>query len=327
MFKLAVDGVCQNYGNKSTLENINLTIDNDEVVCIVGPSGCGKSSLLRIIAGLEQPAKGKVLIQGKNITKIAIKDRKIGLVFQTPSLFPHLNILDNILFANDNIKNAKNLLLQVKMQDYEKYYPHMLSGGQQQRIALARTLAYNPQIMLLDEPFANLDVVLRKNIRNESFALLKSVNTPVLMVTHDPEEAISVADKIIVMQNGEFVQIGTAKELYKNPVNLFVAEFFGELNEFEYKVEDGFIKTDFGNYKAKGSKSMLCIRQEHIKIVDKSDLQAKIIDIKFLGLTTKIFLKIINSDKILKMRIVSDDLPNIGDKVSIKIDTILTFDS
>ena len=217
------------------------------------------------------------------------------------------------------------------MQDYRKYYPHMLSGGQQQRIALARTLAYNPKIMLLDEPFANLDVVLRKNIRNESFAILKQLRTPVLMVTHDPEEAISIADKIYVMQDGKFIQSGTPKELYDNPINLFVAEFFGEINIIDVGIENGWAHTPIGYFDASlhnvGQRALVCIRQEDIKIVSKSDIKAEVFDIKFLGLTTKVYLKIAKLDKILKMRILSNQLPKIGEEVAIKINNSLIFNN
>lgn len=261
---LELSGIHHAYGDVVAVQKLDITVKPGEVVCLLGPSGCGKTTALRIAAGLEVPQSGTVALNGKNVVGdgifLAPEERNVGLVFQDYALFPHLTIRDNVAFGIREKPNAaqqaliSEMLDEVGMGQYKASYPHMLSGGQQQRVALARALARNPKLILMDEPFSGLDARLRDKVRDRTLHVLKRLGAAALMVTHDAEEAMYMADRIAVMLDGALVQIGTPSELYFTPNTAFVAEFFGEVNHILAQVKNGVVETSLGNIGANGFK-------------------------------------------------------------------------
>jgi iron(III) transport system ATP-binding protein len=265
------------------VDDVSLHVSANEVVCLLGPSGCGKTTLLRIAAGLERLQAGRICIHGSTMADpdagiwVAPEQRHVGLVFQDSALFPHLNVLDNVTFGlsrlrqDERIRRAQVLLEQLHMSAYAKVFPHQLSGGQQQRVALARALAPAPSLMLMDEPFASLDAGLRSQIRDDTLHVLKSSGAGTVLVTHDPQEALFMADRIALMRDGRMVQVGTPDALYCRPVEPFVARFFGEVNELTGQVERGEVTTPLGTVAtaghADGDTVMVLMRPESVRIV------------------------------------------------------------
>ncbi|MCG8357425.1 MAG: ABC transporter ATP-binding protein, partial [Kiloniellales bacterium] len=230
--------------------------------CLLGPSGCGKTTVLRIAAGLEPVQQGQVTLDGRVVADprlaVPIEERGIGMVFQDYALFPHLSVADNVAFGLRRLSGearrarVKEVLGQVGMADSAAAYPHTLSGGQQQRVALARALAPRPRVMLLDEPFSGLDTRLRDQVRDQTLHVLKECGAATLMVTHDPEEAMFMADRVALMRGGRLVQVGRPTELYCAPADAFVASFFGEINQFAGTIAHGRVATPFGDLAAHG---------------------------------------------------------------------------
>ncbi len=342
---LSLKDISHSYSGKKILDNLSLEVDKGEVVCLLGPSGCGKSTILRLIAGLENCDSGEIKINNKKVSASNVfvppEKRKVGMVFQNPSLFPHLNVEKNISFgmlkASKKIKEktVTKLLKKISLQGFEEKYPAEMSGGEQQRVALARSLAVKPNIMLLDEPFANLDSLLRRKIRGEVAYMLKDMNVASLMVTHDPEEALSIADRIYVMQSGKIIQFGTPKDLYFAPKNKFVAEIFGELNELDVIVKNNKVDTIFGEIDASkaacsnigkiecekiddGVRVKIYIRPEALHIAD-SGVNAEIISTHFFGIHSLIYARLSDGD-VVKIRVAGDDILKIGDKICLKLD-------
>jgi len=277
---LVLDRVTHHYGALRAVDGVSLAIHPGEVVCLLGPSGCGKSTVLRIAAGLEELQQGRVLMEGRVVADdagaVPPESRGVGLVFQDYALFPHLTVLDNVGFglhhlpAEERRRRALDALGQVGMAVSAAAFPHTLSGGQQQRVALARALAPGPRVMLLDEPFSGLDARLRDQVRDDTLHVLKSSGTATLMVTHDPEEAMFMADRIAVMREGAIVQEGTPAELYFHPVSAFVAAFFSQVNRIQSAVADGAAATPFGPVPApglsEGSLVEVLIRPEALRL-------------------------------------------------------------
>jgi len=251
-------------GRVWAVDDVGITVAPNEVVCLLGPSGCGKSTLLRIAAGLEPLQEGRISMRGELVADPSAgvwtppELRHVGLVFQDSALFPHLSVLRNVAFGLDRMRapereaRARMLLEQLGMSAHADAFPHMLSGGQQQRVALARALAPEPALMLLDEPFSSLDARLRDQIRDDTLHILKSSGTGTLLVTHDPEEAMFMADRIALMRHGRIVQVGTPEALYCRPVEPFVVRFFGEVNEFAGIVRQSAVTTPVGRVAAPG---------------------------------------------------------------------------
>lgn len=235
---IEVKGVSKFFGEKTALDNINLSIKKGEFVTILGPSGCGKTTLLRLIAGFQTASEGVICISGKEITQTPPHKRPVNTVFQKYALFPHLNVYDNIAFGlklkklpkDVVLKKVKTALKMVGMTDYEYRDVNSLSGGQQQRVAIARAIVNEPEVLLLDEPLAALDLKMRKDMQMELKEMHKSLGITFVYVTHDQEEALTLSDTIVVMSEGRIQQIGTPTDIYNEPINSFVADFIGESN-------------------------------------------------------------------------------------------------
>ena len=245
---LQVDGLWKAFGEFHALKNINLEIGEGEFICFLGPSGCGKTTLLRAIAGLDLQTRGSIHQAGIDISALPPAQRDYGIVFQSYALFPNLTIEKNIAFGLENMKHSRpeiakrvdELLRLVGLGDQAQKYPSQLSGGQQQRIALARAIAISPGLLLLDEPLSALDAKVRVHLRHEIKELQRKLGVTTIMVTHDQEEALSMADRIVVMNKGTIEQIGTPLEVYREPRTLFVADFIGETNKYPVVIkQDG----------------------------------------------------------------------------------------
>lgn len=339
---LTLENLSHRFGTVQVLDDLNLTIDAGEVLCLLGPSGSGKSTALRIAAGLEPPQSGIVRIGERIMSSATVnvppEQRDIGLMFQDYALFPHLTVAKNVEFgltgqgAEERRKIAREMLANVGMAGFENGFPYTLSGGEQQRVALARALAPNPHIMLMDEPFSGLDFRLRDQIRDDTLALLKSLGTATLLVTHDPEEAMLMADRIALLDRGRVVQAGTAEDLYTRPLNGFVAEFFGEINRLEGKVEAGGVATRFGALPARGLDDGcpvdILIRPRGLEIDPDGGSQgarATVINARLVGPDSLIDLMLDHTDISLRARIPGAVLPEIGASVGVTLDQSQAF--
>src|SRR5689334_18834061 len=246
----SVVGISKRFGKASVLENISFDVAEGEVLVLLGASGSGKTTILRIIAGLEMPYTGKVILHGKDVTELPARERGVGVIFQSYALFPKMTVEKNIGYGlrirkrkRKEIRETVNELLQlVQLEEHRKKYPSQLSGGQQQRVAIARTLAYKPEVLLFDEPFGALDTQTRVHLRREIRALLKKVNVPSIFITHDQEEALELGDRVAVLNVGHIEQIGTPFEIYNHPATEYVATFLGAANVLDAVVRDGFLE-------------------------------------------------------------------------------------
>lgn len=252
MVRVKLDGVHKKFGNVVAAENVCLDIFEGEFFTILGPSGCGKTTLLRIIAGLEKVDSGRIFFNDVDVTNLPPYLRHTGMVFQNYALWPHMTVFDNIAFGlkirkidKDEInRKVKEVLELVKLSGLENRYPHQLSGGQQQRVALARALVIEPRVLLLDEPLSNLDAKLRIEMRSELKSLQKRLKITTIYVAHDQDEALTLSDRIAIMNSGRILQVGSPIEVYNKPRNLYVASFIGKctlLNGEVKDIEDGYL--------------------------------------------------------------------------------------
>lgn len=323
MSYISIKKINKDYKGVKALKSINLNIEKGEFITLLGPSGCGKSTLLRIIAGLETSSSGDIFINNKNIIDTPVNKRNIGMVFQSYSLFPNMTSEENVAFGL-KLKNIPKSQIKAKvheilglvgLQGREKHYPHELSGGQQQRVALARALVVNPDVLLLDEPLSALDAKIRISLRNLIKDIQQKLKITTIFVTHDQEEALSLSDRIFVMEKGDVVQQGAPEEIYKSPKTKFVASFIGTYN---------FFKSSFIN-NLENNKEIL-IRPEHIDIISDNQIDASqnvysgIIDnVYFLG--NVIRLNVIVDDTIVLVDTLNKDTGRYskGQKISIRI--------
>ncbi|MEI8144331.1 MAG: ABC transporter ATP-binding protein [Alphaproteobacteria bacterium] len=259
---LAFEGVSLTYDRAAALNGVTLSIQPGEIITLLGPSGCGKTTLLRVAAGIERPGAGRVVMDGRVVAddKVFVPPEKrgVGLVFQDFALFPHLTNLANVMFGLKSMPRpeaervGRHALARVGLLSHALDYPHALSGGEQQRVALARAIAPRPGVLLMDEPFSGLDARLRDTVREETLAVMRETRSTCIVVTHDPEEAMRLADRIVLMRGGGIAQVGTAAELYRNPVDLAAARFFSDLNEVPGIVRAGKLATPVGYFSAPG---------------------------------------------------------------------------
>ena len=321
------------------LKDINLDVEKGEMLALIGESGSGKTTLLRLIAGLESPSSGSIYLNKKMVvgphTFVPPEKRQIGMVFQEYALFPHMTVEKNIsygLHKMDSKAGRKRLfevLEWVNMADLANRYAHELSGGQQQRAALARALAPNPSIILLDEPFSHLDGVLKDQMREELRTILKKSGTTAVFVTHDTMDALSVSDRIALLQKGELQQIGQPRDLYENPSNLYTAGFLGKINLIRgYCSGDG-ILTDFGTFPLRktemdGDEVIVTIRPEHVKlgICPDSDLKGVLFHASYQGDHQLVHLRpsVSKSQLRIILKMPSTYKFNMGEVVGFRID-------
>tara|TARA_B100000242_G_scaffold123714_1_gene87022 strand:+ start:187 stop:1269 length:1083 start_codon:yes stop_codon:yes gene_type:complete len=277
--RLEVKNLSRSFGNLTVVDKISFQIFSGQVACLLGPSGCGKSTTLRMIAGVEKPSSGQIFVDEELTSNASFQvppeERSIGLMFQDFALFPHLNVQQNVYFGLAGSKEFKEkraleLLDKVGLAHLALNYPHSLSGGEQQRIALIRALAPQPKIMLMDEPFSGLDDRLRDEVRDETFKLLRSEDTAVLMVTHDPQEAMKVADEIALMRDGKILQRGAPYNIYNAPVDLKALQFFSDANAIQATLKGSLADTPFGQFfapgLADGTDIDIVFRPQHIRI-------------------------------------------------------------
>lgn len=289
MSGLVMQRIHHAFGNVEVLKDVSIVAEPGKLTCLLGPSGCGKTTLLRLAAGLETVQDGRILLRDKLVADgangfcLAPEKRGVGLMFQDYALFPHLNVFDNIAFGVRDLNAERktwieDALHRLGIAKHRNSFPHVLSGGQQQRVALLRALAPQPEILLLDEPFSGLDVTRRAQIREDTLTFLKDCGVAVLMVTHDPEEAMFMADHIVVMKGGRVVQAGTPVQTYFSPVDAFVATLFGEMNVFEGLVENGQVATPLGPFPIPaipdGERAQVLARMEGIQVTMGRDENA-----------------------------------------------------
>ncbi len=286
---LRMDGLVKRFAETTAVDDVSLQIGKGEIFALLGPSGCGKSTLLRMLAGFENPSQGSIVLDGRDITALPPYERPINMMFQSYALFPHLSVWDNVAFGlkrqgtpkSELVERVAAMLAMVKLTAYQKRRPHQLSGGQQQRVALARSLALEPELLLLDEPLGALDRKLRGETQFELKAILKRVGVTCVLVTHDQEEAMILADRVAVLDRGRILQVGSPKDIYETPNCRFVADFIGNVNLiegtlFEDEPERCVIDTAYGRFHighgitgVLGMALAIAIRPEKITLSDE----------------------------------------------------------
>jgi iron(III) transport system ATP-binding protein len=304
---VSIDRVSATFGDVRALDGVSLEIPAGEILCLLGPSGSGKSTLLRIVAGLLRPTNGRIAIEGVEVDgdggSVEPERRRVGLVFQDYALFPHLTVAANVTFGlrgrsgADIDRTVGTLLGRVGLTHYADRYPHMLSGGERQRVALARALAPNPRVLLMDEPFSSLDDRLRDRVRQETVSLLRETRTTTIIVTHDPSEAVSVGDRIALLQRGRVLQCGSAEDLYARPTTAFAARVFGDVNELAGSCRHRRVDTPLGSFAAphlaEHAAARVCIRPEHLRVASSStNLRARVLGSEFLGEIDRVTLDV-----------------------------------
>ncbi len=308
---LSIQGIRKTFGKFVALTSIDIDIQKNEFICLLGPSGCGKTTLLRILAGLEQPTGGKILVNDRDITTLPPAKRNFGMMFQSYALFPNLTAGQNIAYGLQAKKMSKKevdakvreVLALIDLEHIRDKYPSQLSGGQQQRVALARAIALSPDFLLLDEPLSALDAKVRLKLRRELRSLHEKIGITTIMVTHDQDEALTMADRIVVMNNAEIVQVGTPQEIYEKPNSPFVADFVGAINFLEESVVSG---------SALGQDRLFAIRPENINLMEPPadySLRAVVSDMEFRGSFYRVTMQLINQQKGLHPQLVTIDLP------------------
>jgi putative spermidine/putrescine transport system ATP-binding protein len=296
----------RSFGTTVALDGLDLTVRPGELLALLGPSGCGKTTVLRTLAGFAHPDSGQVLLDGRDVTRVPAHRRDTGMVFQAYSLFPHLNAVDNVAFglrmrkvrAAERRARAAELLELVGLAGHGDRYPHQLSGGQQQRIALARALALRPRVLLLDEPLSALDAKVRLTLREEIRHLQQELGITTLFVTHDQEEALSMADRVAVMRNGRMEQCATPADLYGRPATAFVAEFVGTMNRIPGRTGDGPTVEVLGRSlpvdgdAPAGPEVDVLIRPETVRVSADPEGGSQVVATAFLGAVTRLTVRL-----------------------------------
>ncbi len=309
---IVIQNVSKNFGKFQALQNVDLEVPTGELVALLGPSGSGKTTLLRIIAGLEVPDTGRIYFHGEDKTDQKVQERKVGFVFQHYALFKQMTVYENIAFGlrirsrakrlpEKEIKaKVRELLKLVQMEPLADRYPSQLSGGQRQRIALARALAVEPKVMLLDEPFGALDAKVRKELRRWIRRLHDEIHLTSIFVTHDQDEALEVADRIVIMNEGKIEQIGAPEEVYDQPANLFVYKFLGNVNLFRGRISDGQIQIGTNVFKIPAggddhAKAVAYARPYELEIERQpneiTNIQAKVLYLRAIGPVVRLELR------------------------------------
>lgn len=326
---LVFEHITHQFGALAAVRDVSLTINAGEIVCLLGPSGCGKTTLLRVAAGLERPQAGRVILSGKVLTDDGLmvppEQRGIGLMFQDYALFPHMTILENVAYGLKKLGKAESrnraleALGRVGMERYADRYPHGVSGGEQQRVALARAIAPSPAVLLMDEPFSGLDQRLRDSVREETVQLLRTTGASAVLVTHDPMEAMRVADRIALLREGRLIQFDRPEAFYRQPADAKVARFFHDFNELEGIVRQGVVATPVGTFPANmadGTRVRIMIRPQGLKL-DQQGAEASVIERRFFGDVDLVRLRLEGLPLTLTAKIPAHEAVLEGDKVRI----------
>ena len=341
--RLTFENIHHSYHGKETIRGISLTAEPGEVLCLLGPSGSGKTTLLRIAAGIEIQTQGRIVIDGQEASGPQVflppEKRGVGLMFQDFALFPHMTVLENVRFGltalptKEAVAEAGAALERVGLSHYAQKYPHALSGGEQQRVALARALAPRPGVLLMDEPFSGLDSRLKDAIRADTLTILRESRATAIVVTHDAEEAMRMADRIALLKDGRLVQVGTSDDLYRRPADMFAAAFFSEINEFSGVVSNGVVETPIGPVPAKGiaegREAAVAVRLSGIGVEREGGaVPARIVSRRFLGVVELLSLAVPGSEETVRARIRTDQLPQGLTEVAITVapQDILVFE-
>lgn len=343
--RLQVTGISRSFGGRLVVDDVSLAVQPGQVTCLLGPSGCGKSTMLRVIAGVDMQDTGEIHIDGRlicdTVTRVPPERRSVGLMFQDFALFPHLSVSDNVAFGLTGSRTEKRLrvgelLEKVGMSRFINAYPHELSGGEQQRVALARALAPRPKIMLMDEPFSGLDNRLRDDIRDETLAILREEGSAVLLVTHEPEEAMRMADEIALMRAGRIVQMGAPYNIYNAPADEKTAAFFSDVNAIHGRVSGALTQTAFGPFLTPGyddgAEVVIVIRPQHLRLdFDRNGhapsptpehgewARGIVTRARYIGKESLIEFSVENAEIRLKATVPAVFLPDIGTKLWIAI--------
>jgi multiple sugar transport system ATP-binding protein len=318
---LKLEGICKSFGEVKVLHDIDLTVEEGEFVVFVGPSGCGKSTLLRVIAGLEDASAGTVAIGGAVVNAVPPAKRGIAMVFQSYALYPHLDVRGNMALGLQQegqpkaeiaarIAKASRML---SLDDYLTRRPAELSGGQRQRVAIGRAIVREPKLFLFDEPLSNLDAALRMNTRIEIADLHRTLATSMIYVTHDQTEAMTLADKIVVLRDGRIEQVGSPMELYNNPANQFVAGFLGSPSM-------NFLKTSVAGTEGQ----TLGLRPEHLRVVDQGRIAGRVTHVENLGGDTNVLIKT-DQGEALTLRLFGQFAASVGQNMALDFDDAQTF--
>jgi iron(III) transport system ATP-binding protein len=331
---ISVEGVHVSFGDTKALTNLTLDVPAGGLLALVGPSGCGKTTALRVIAGFQDVDAGSVSIRGRQVlgpnVNVAPEKRNVGMVFQDYALFPHISVAENVGYGvsgSDRVARVAEVLDLVGLNGHESRFPHELSGGEQQRVALARALAPSPDVVLLDEPFSNLDAPQRERMRRELKATIRSAGVTAVLVTHDQAEALAIADVIAVMREGSIRQVGRPDEVYRSPVDPWVAGFLGDAILLPGTIEHGTISTSVGSIDtdiADGSAAVVMIRPEWISpsVVDQG--QGTVIDTEFYGHDQRVEIELTDGDKVEAL-VPSLRAISIGDSVDLEILDAVVF--
>jgi iron(III) transport system ATP-binding protein len=329
---LALEAVTRRYGSLAAVDGLSLEISAGEIVALVGHSGSGKSTLLRLIAGLETPDAGRITIAGRPVAGrgrfVPPEARGIGMMFQDYALFPHLSVIDNLKFGLARVprgeahERAAAALKRVGLEGRADDFPHSLSGGEQQRVALARALLPSPAILLMDEPFSNLDRRTRDRIRDDTTDILRESGAAAILVTHDPEDAMRIADRIMLMERGRIARGGSAEELYRQPGSLLVARFFADFNEIEGVVRGGSVATALGNFAAPGvtdgTAVVVCVRPHDLRI-DGIGVRARVSGRAFVGDELVLSLAVTNLRRPLQVHVPMHTGVRIGQELAVAL--------
>ena len=344
MLAVRINNLSYSMNEKKILNNINLQLEKEKIACILGPSGCGKTTLLKLIAGLSKVQEGEIFLNENLVSSSSIhlktEKRKIGFLFQDYALFPHQTVKQNLQFAIKNKSTShrvEEIMDVIKLSDSLEKYPHELSGGEQQRVALARSIIAKPDLLLLDEPFSSLDLNLKEEVRDDTLHLLQKSNISVLLVTHDPLEAMFISNQINIMnKNGEIVQSGSPTDLYNLPNSSYVANFFGETNKFQGVVKDTIVETPVGEFKVENSLESknvdIFIRPEAVKLSKEqtpvNGIKGTVMASKLMGTYSFIHLSVLSKNNEVvhvHSHMPPNFLPNQSSAVGIEIDKEQTF--
>lgn len=332
--RVCLEGITHDFNGVPALRGVDLLVEPGEIVSLLGESGCGKTTLLRIAAGLERQTGGRVLLNDLEVAGPSRfespEKRGVGLMFQDYALFPQMTILANVRFGlralsrRDAEQEAARVLERFGLERYANEYPHMLSGGEQQRAALARALAPRPSVLLMDEPFSGLDRRLREMVREETLAILRQTRVTTILVTHDPEEAMELSDRIALMRRGQIVQTGSAEELYRSPIDLRAARFFCHVNELDGHVESGRLITPLGSFSAEGiadgAAAIAAVRPQGIAISDEGAITGRIAARHFLGEVDLVELAVSGLDAPVMARVRARASITVGAEIAISVD-------